>query len=53
MDSAFLVLFLLLAVFSGFNVVFSGFNCSYLLSVLISSKRKRKAIHVIPGPALA
>jgi hypothetical protein len=38
------MLFLLLA-------VFSGFNC--LLSELISSKRKRKAKDFIPGPALA
>jgi hypothetical protein len=44
MDSAFLVLFLLLAVFSGFN---------YLLSALISSKRKRKDKDFFPGPALA
>jgi hypothetical protein len=42
MDSAFL--FLLLA-------VFSGFNC--LLSELISSKRTRKAKYFFPGPALA
>jgi hypothetical protein len=38
MDSAFL--FLLLAVFSGFN---------YLLSALISSKRKRKAKRLLSG----
>jgi hypothetical protein len=42
MDSAFL--FLLLA-------VFSGFNC--LLSALISSKRARKPKDFFPGPALA
>jgi hypothetical protein len=42
MDSAFL--FLLLA-------VFSGFNCGYLLSALISSQRKAKDF--FPGPALA
>jgi hypothetical protein len=42
MDSAFL--FLLLA-------VFSGFNC--LLSALISSKRNEKANKFFPGPALA
>jgi hypothetical protein len=42
MDSAFL--FLLLA-------VFSGFNC--LLSALISSKRQRKAKDFFPGSALA
>jgi hypothetical protein len=42
MDSAFL--FLLLA-------VFSGFNCSYILSALISSKRKAKDFFA--GPALA
>jgi hypothetical protein len=44
MDSAFLVLFLLLA-------VFSGFNC--LLSTLVSSKRKMKAKDFFPGSALA
>jgi hypothetical protein len=44
MDSAFL--FLLLAVFSGFN-----YSC--LLSALISSKRKRKAKDFFPGPGLA
>jgi hypothetical protein len=44
MDSAFLVLFLLLA-------VFSGFNCSCLLSALISSKRKAKDFFL--GSALA
>jgi hypothetical protein len=44
MDSAFL--FLLLA-------VFSGFNCNCLLSALISSKRTRKAKDFFPGPALA
>jgi hypothetical protein len=44
MDSAFLVLFLLLA-------IFSGFNC--LLSALISSKRQRKAKDFSPSPALA
>jgi hypothetical protein len=42
MDSAFL--FLMLA-------VFSGFNC--LLSALISSKRNRKAKDFFPGSALA
>jgi hypothetical protein len=42
MDSAFL--FLLLAVFSGFN---------YLLSALISSKRTRKAKDFFLGPALS
>jgi hypothetical protein len=44
MDSAFLVLFLLLAVFSGFN---------HLLSAFISSKMKRKAKDLFPGSALA
>jgi hypothetical protein len=44
MDSAFLVLFLLLAVFSGFN---------RLLSALISSKRKHEAKDFFLGPALA
>jgi hypothetical protein len=44
MDSAFI--FLLLA-------VFSGFNCSFLLSALISSKKKRKAKDLFLGPALA
>jgi hypothetical protein len=43
MDSAFLVLFLLFA-------VFSGFNC---LLALISSKRKYKAKDFFPGVALA
>jgi hypothetical protein len=43
MDSAFLVLFLLLA-------VFSGFNC--LLSALISSKRNKKAKDFFSGAAL-
>jgi hypothetical protein len=43
MDSAFLVLFLLLA-------VFSGFNC--LLSALIYSKRTRKAKDIYLGPTL-
>jgi hypothetical protein len=45
MDSAFLVLFLLLADFS----VFTDFKC--LLSALISSERKAKDFY--PGPALA
>jgi hypothetical protein len=41
-DSVFL--FLLLAIFSGFNCI---------LSALMSSKRKRKAKDFFPGPALA
>jgi hypothetical protein len=44
MDSAFLVHFLLVA-------VFSGFNC--LLSALISSKRKQQANYFFPGLSLA
>jgi hypothetical protein len=44
MDSAFLFLFLLLA-------VFSGFNC--LLSALISSKMKHEAKDFFPDPDLA
>jgi hypothetical protein len=43
MDSAFLVLFLLVAVFSGFN---------FLLIALISSKRKQLARGFLQGPAL-
>jgi hypothetical protein len=42
MDSAFLVLFLL-------HAVFSGFDCSCTLSALISSKKKAKDF--FPGPA--
>jgi hypothetical protein len=42
MDSA--LLFLLLSVFSGFN---------YMLSALISSKRKQNAKDLFPSPALA